>query len=170
MGPPLVCRATTGDVRSLRSGPGDEERPGAVRTGRRTGRVPGWARATTRSSNRPPARVARSSGTFDRTRTCDDQRSWGEQQPEYTPTDDERRRPRGGGAVRPGPEAHPEPARGEEDGVLFQALASSAVRLRVRFGSTGMPGPMVVEMVTFFRYRPLAADGLARSTSSSAAA
>src|SRR3954447_17012794 len=87
MGPPLVCRGTTGDVRSLRSGPGDEERPGAVRTGRRTGRVPGWARATTRSSNRPPARVARSSGTFDRTRTCDDQRSWGGQQQEYTAAD-----------------------------------------------------------------------------------
>jgi len=59
-----------------------------VRTGRGTGRVPGWARAATRSSNRPPARVARHSGTFDRTRTCDDQRSWGEQAREYTPTDD----------------------------------------------------------------------------------
>src|SRR3954471_8504175 len=96
MGPPLVCRATTGDVRSLRSGPGDEERPGAVRTGRRTGRVPGWARATTRSSNRPPARVARGSGTFDRTRTCDDQRAWGEEQLAYTAADDERRRPQRG--------------------------------------------------------------------------
>src|SRR4051812_30966312 len=93
MGPPLVCRATTGDVRSRRSGPGDEERPGAERTGRRTGRVPGWARATTRSSNRPPARVARNSGTFDRTRTCDDQRSWGEQRQEYTPRGPSRRRP-----------------------------------------------------------------------------
>jgi hypothetical protein len=28
---------------------------------------------------------------------------------------------------------------------------SSTSRLRVRFGSTGMPGPMVVETVTFFR-------------------
>src|SRR4051794_35124165 len=99
MGPPLVCRATTGDARSLRSGPRDEKRPGAERTGRRTGRVPGWARAPTRSSNRPPARVARSSGTFDRTRTCDDQRSWGEQQQGYTATDAERRRPRRGDAV-----------------------------------------------------------------------
>ena len=31
-----------------------------------------------------------------------------------------------------------------------QAVASSS-RLRVRFGSTGMPGPMVVVKVTFFR-------------------
>jgi hypothetical protein len=66
--------------------------------------------------------------------------------------------------------ACPELAKGLGEGVLVQAVASSAVRFRVRFGSTGMPGPMVVEMVTFFRYRPLAADGLARSTSSSAAA
>jgi hypothetical protein len=28
---------------------------------------------------------------------------------------------------------------------------SSTSRLRVRFGSTGMPGPVVVETVTFFR-------------------
>ncbi len=28
---------------------------------------------------------------------------------------------------------------------------SSTARLRVRFGSTGMPGPIVVEKVTFFR-------------------
>jgi hypothetical protein len=27
---------------------------------------------------------------------------------------------------------------------------SSTSRLRVRFGSTGMPGPIVVEIVTFF--------------------
>ena len=51
-----------------------------------------------------------------------------------------------------------------------QAVGSSTVRLRVRLGSTGMPGPIVVETVTFFRYRPLAAAGLARSTSSRAAA
>src|SRR3954452_3049071 len=157
MGPPLVCRVTTGDVRSLRSGPGDEERPGAERTGRGTGRVPGWARATTRSSYRPPARVARHSGTFDRTRPCDDQRSWGEQQQGYTFC--ERRT------------APPPQGRRRSTGAdLDYAEASSTVRLRVRFGSTGMPGPMVVETVTFFRYRPLAADGLARSTSSSAAA
>ena len=55
-------------------------------------------------------------------------------------------------------------------GVLTQAEGSSTVRLRVRFGSTGIPGPMVVEMVTFLTYRPLAAAGLARSTSSRAAA
>src|SRR3954452_22594358 len=40
--------------------------------------------ARLRRSNRPPARVARGSGTFDRTRTCDDQRSWGERAQEYT--------------------------------------------------------------------------------------
>ena len=51
-----------------------------------------------------------------------------------------------------------------------QAVGSSTSMLRVRFGSTGMPGPIVVETVTFFRYRPLADDGLARRTSSSAAA
>ena len=51
-----------------------------------------------------------------------------------------------------------------------QAVGSSTSMLRVRFGSTGMPGPMVVEKVTFFRYRPFADDGLARRTSSSAAA
>src|SRR4051794_30306066 len=160
MGPPLVCRATTGDARSLRSGPRDEKRPGAERTGRGTGRVPGWARATTRSSNRPPARVARHSGTFDRTRTCDDQRSWGEQRPGYTTSM--------GPPTHEGPAANGCGALGY--GVPAYAETSSAVRFRVRFGSTGMPGPMVVEMVTFFRYRPLAADGLARSTSSSAAA
>jgi hypothetical protein len=31
--------------------------------------------------------------------------------------------------------------------------------LRVRFGSTGIPGPMVVAQVTFLRYLPLDADG-----------
>ncbi|ASO18212.1 hypothetical protein AHOG_02760 [Actinoalloteichus hoggarensis] len=51
-----------------------------------------------------------------------------------------------------------------------QEAFSSASRSRVRFGSTGMPGPMVVEKVIFFRKRPLAADGFARSTSSSATA
>jgi hypothetical protein len=36
--------------------------------------------------------------------------------------------------------------------IVRQADAvSSTSRLRVRFGSTGMPGPMVVEIVTFFR-------------------
>ena len=50
-----------------------------------------------------------------------------------------------------------------------QAEVSSTSRLRVRFGSTGMPGPMVVATVIFLMYRPLAADGLARRISSSAA-
>ena len=51
-----------------------------------------------------------------------------------------------------------------------ETASSSTVRLRVRFGSTGMPGPIVVATVAFFTYRPLAADGLSRSTSSMAAA
>ncbi len=42
--------------------------------------------------------------------------------------------------------------------------------LRVTLGSTGMPGPIVVVTKTFFRYLPLDADGLDRSTSSSTAA
>jgi hypothetical protein len=56
-------------------------------------------------------------------------------------------------------------------GVLpgHQAWVVSSSRLRVRSVSTGMPGPMVVEKTTFLRYLPLAEDGLARSTSSSAA-
>ena len=45
----------------------------------------------------------------------------------------------------------------------------SSVKLRVTDGSTGIPGPVVVETVTFFRYRPFDDDGLARSTSSRAA-
>ncbi len=48
-------------------------------------------------------------------------------------------------------------------------LSSRSSRLRVFAGSTGIPGPIVVVKKTFLRYRPLAADGLARSTSSSAA-
>jgi len=71
---------------------------------------------------------------------------------------------------RPRPGSRPEPAKGGEDRVLSQAVGSSTSMLRVRFGSTGIPGPMVVETVTFFRYRPLAEDGLARRTSSRAAA
>src|SRR5215475_8321276 len=57
-------------------------------------------------------------------------------------------------------------------GRLGQAVASarSSVRLRVLLGSTGMPGPIVVVKVTFFRYRPLAAAGLSLITSSRAAA
>src|ERR1700750_3310863 len=57
-------------------------------------------------------------------------------------------------------------------GARAQAVASarSSVRLRVLLGSTGMPGPIVVVKVTFFRYRPLAAAGLSLITSSRAAA
>ena len=57
-------------------------------------------------------------------------------------------------------------------GRLGQAVASarSSARLRVLLGSTGMPGPIVVVKVTFFRYRPLAAAGLSLITSSRAAA
>ena len=51
-----------------------------------------------------------------------------------------------------------------------QPSVSSASRLRVRLGSSGMPGPIVVASVAFCTYRPLEADGLSRRTSSSAAA
>jgi len=50
------------------------------------------------------------------------------------------------------------------------ASASSSAKPRVLLGSTGMPGPIVVVKVTFFRYLPLAAAGLSLITSSSAAA
>ena len=46
---------------------------------------------------------------------------------------------------------------------------SSSKKPRVLFGSTGMPGAMVVVKVIFFRYRPLAAAGLSLITSSIAA-
>src|SRR5688572_4762410 len=149
------------------------------------------ADARARRSNRPPARVARGSGTFDRTRTCDDQRSWGEQGQEYATRG--RRRRAGPGTTR-APQRRalrgPREERGsggaitwlrapvrsslvprcDAPGAVAQAVGSSTSMLRVRFGSTGMPGPMVVETVTFLRYRPLAEEGLARSTSSRAAA
>ncbi len=47
---------------------------------------------------------------------------------------------------------------------------ASPRRFFTAFGSTWMPGPVVVEKVTFFRYLPFAADGLDRRTSSSTAA
>ena len=54
---------------------------------------------------------------------------------------------------RPRDDGTPPPTRG--DGVLLRFAqadgVSSTSRLRVRFGSTGMPGPVVVETVTFFR-------------------
>ncbi|REF37295.1 hypothetical protein DFJ64_2739 [Thermasporomyces composti] len=51
-------------------------------------------------------------------------------------------------------------------GVAGQAGTASAP---VFDGSTGIPGPMVVDSTTLRMYRPLAADGLSRITSSSAA-
>src|SRR5688500_3620512 len=77
-GPPLVCRATTG--RRTTAGDPAPRRRG---TPRRSAHGARNGRAGARRSNRPPARVARYSGTFDRTRTCDDQRSWGERRQEY---------------------------------------------------------------------------------------
>ena len=38
-------------------------------------------------------------------------------------------------------------------------MLTSSSMFRVRLASTGMPGPIVVAKVTFFRYLPLAADG-----------
>ena len=64
---------------------------------------------------------------------------------------------------RPDPGCRARPPKG-------QAWVTSPSMLRVRFESTGMPGPIVVAKVTFFRYLPFDDDGLARSTSSSAAA
>jgi hypothetical protein len=63
-------------------------------------------------------------------------------------------------------------ARGQAVDARGQAVASarSSVKPRVLLGSTGMPGPIVVVNVTFFRYRPLAAAGLSLITSSRAAA
>src|SRR4029077_578571 len=55
-------------------------------------------------------------------------------------------------------------------GHLAAASSSSPVKPRVLAGSTGMLGPMLVVIAIFLRYRPLAADGLSRSTSSRAAA
>ena len=77
-----------------------------------------------------------------------------------------RMRWRGADAKRPAPGWEPAAVR------LGQAVASarSSARLRVLLGSTGMPGPIVVVKVTFFRYRPLAAAGLSLITSSRAAA
>ena len=66
--------------------------------------------------------------------------------------------------------AAPRSGRDRGAGRWVQLAVSSTSRLRVTFGSTGMPGPIVVAKVTFLRYLPLAADGLARSTSSSTAA
>jgi len=49
-------------------------------------------------------------------------------------------------------------------GHLAAASSSSPVKPRVLAGSTGMLGPMLVVIAIFLRYRPLAADGLSRST------
>lgn len=50
------------------------------------------------------------------------------------------------------------------------ASSSSPVSPRVSDGSTGTPGPIVVAKVIFLRYRPFAAAGFSRTTSSIAAA
>jgi hypothetical protein len=71
-----------------------------------------------------------------------------------------------------GSESGRHPCRGPAACAQGQAVASarSSVKPRVLLGSTGMPGPIVVVNVTFFRYRPLAAAGLSLITSSKAAA
>jgi hypothetical protein len=53
---------------------------------------------------------------------------------------------------------------------LAAASSISSVSPRVRLGSTGTPGPIVVVNVIFLTYRPLAAAGLSLTTSSIAAA
>ena len=63
---------------------------------------------------------------------------------------------------------------GASGGAIVRAdqasAGSSTSRFFVLAGSTGMPGPIVVEMVALATYRPLEDDGLSRSTSSRAAA
>jgi hypothetical protein len=49
------------------------------------------------------------------------------------------------------PQKFDEPDRGCVSRYAAGAAASSAVKPRVLFGSTGMPGPIVVVNVTFFR-------------------
>src|SRR5690625_552283 len=51
-----------------------------------------------------------------------------------------------------------------------QASSVSSRRLRVRFTSTGMPGPLVVATVMFERKRPAEGEAFSRRISSSAAA
>ena len=62
----------------------------------------------------------------------------------------------GDSSIRPRPPApkspRPRPATGDLPAVEGQATASgSSTKPRVLFGSTGMPGPIVVVKVTFFR-------------------
>jgi hypothetical protein len=59
---------------------------------------------------------------------------------------------------------------GQHSPLGYTATSSSWMKPRVLLGSTGMPGPIVVVIVAFLRYRPLAAAGLSRMISSSAAA
>src|SRR6478672_3675008 len=69
------------------NGPTDEERPGAGRTGRVEERAAPLDRTVLLRGS------SANCGTFDRTRTCDDLRSWGEQRQEYAI----------GGPIRRGP-------------------------------------------------------------------
>ena len=84
-----------------------------------------------------------------------------------------RRRSLGGSCTRAGSGSSapksPGAALPQGFGTTDQASTASR-RFFVTFGSTGTPGPMVVVTVTFLRYLPFAADGLARMTSSSTAA
>ena len=54
-------------------------------------------------------------------------------------------------------------------GNVSRMAQSSAAAAFTAPGSTGMPGPIVVDSVAFLTYRPFAADGLSRMTSSIAA-
>ena len=49
---------------------------------------------------------------------------------------------------------------------VWAAPTVSEPMSRIRLVSTWMPGPMVLEMVTDFRYFPFAVEGLARRISS----
>ena len=63
----------------------------------------------------------------------------------------------------------PSPTAEAADSEETAAAASASTRSRVRAGSTLMPGPWVEAITIVRRYLPLAADGLARMSSSSTA-
>ena len=146
-GPPLVCRATTG----RRATAGDRR---ARRRGTPRRRAHGARGGRTR---RPPIEPSSCAGRPE----LRDLRSHADvRRPAVLGGTCERRVPRqsAAGAAgtgsrraarrrrRPRRTSLTEPWRG-----AAQAVGSSTGRLRVRFGSTGMPGPIVVVMVTFFR-------------------
>jgi len=68
------------------------------------------------------------------------------------------------------PERRRVSARGADRRQPAAVSSISSASTRVRLGSTSIPGLIVLDMVIFLRYRPLAAAGFSLLTSSSAAA